>query len=284
MSEKINITKPLVSVNWLHQNSDATNLIVLNGTLAKVTTLKAGQDAENQCIPNARFFDIKKVFSLQKAQFPNTVLEPKDFEARARELGINKDSCIVVYDEHGIYSSPRVWWLFKAMGHDNIAVLDGGLPRWKKAGYAIEAKRERHFEQGNFTEKYNAGLLINSKSVLNALKDTTKQIIDARSSGRFYATSPEPRAEVRSGHIPTSKSLPYSSVLNGSELKSRTDLQKLFENVSDEKKALIFSCGSGITACVLALGATVSGRTNLAVYDGSWTEWGSLQNLPIEKE
>ncbi len=283
MNKRLEIKSPLVSVNWLRQHIDATNLIVLDGTLPKVATKKTIQEQENKCIPRARFFDIKKVFSLQGAQFPNTVLEPKDFESRARTLGINKDSCIVVYDEHGIYSSPRVWWLFKTMGFDNVAVLDGGFPAWKEIGYSIEEKQECHFKKGNFTVNYNAGLLINSNSVLNSLNDSTKQILDARSSGRFYATSPEPRAEIRSGHIPNSKNLPYSSLLNGSKLKSTTELQELFKNVSLENNKLIFSCGSGITACVLALGAVAAGFDNLAVYDGSWTEWGSLPYLPIEK-
>lgn len=277
------IKSPLVSVNWLCQNIDATNLIVLNGTLPKVTAKKAIQKLENKCIPNARFFDLKKVFSLQGAQFPNTVLEPIDFESRARALGINKDSCIVVYDEHGIYSAPRVWWLFKTMGFDNVAVLDGGFPTWKEAGYSIEEKQKHPFKKGNFAVNYIAGLLVNSKSVLNSLNDTTKQIVDARSSDRFYATVPEPRAEIRSGHIPNSKNLPHSSLLNSSELKSTAELQELFKEVNSKNNNLIFSCGSGITACVLALGATVAGFDNLAVYDGSWTEWGSLQHLPIEK-
>ena len=283
MEKKVKIKSPLVSVNWLCQNIDATNLIVLNGTLPKVTAKEAIQKIENKCIPKARFFDLKKVFSLQGAQFPNTVLEPIDFESKARALGINKDSCIVVYDEHGIYSAPRVWWLFKTMGFDNVAVLDGGFPTWKEAGYSIEEKQEHPSKNGNFTVNYIVGLMLNSNSVLNSLNDTTKQIVDARSSGRFYATVPEPRAEIRSGHIPNSKSLPHSSLLNDSELKSTAELQELFKEVNLENNTLIFSCGSGITACVLALGATVAGFDNLAVYDGSWTEWGSLQHLPIEK-
>jgi len=281
--EKVKIKSPLVSVNWLCQNIDATNLIVLNGTLPKVSAQKTIQKVENHGIPKARFFDIKNVFSLQGAQFPNTVLDPKDFESNARALGINNDSCIVVYDEHGIYSAPRVWWLFKTMGFDNIAVLNGGFPAWKKAGFSVEEKYGNPFKKGNFEVNYLPGLLVSSNSVLNSLNDATKQILDARSSGRFDTTEPEPRAEVRSGHIPNSKNLPYSSLLNGSELKSKGVLQELFKNISLEKKELIFSCGSGITACVLALGATIAEYENLAVYDGSWTEWGSLPHLPVEK-
>jgi thiosulfate/3-mercaptopyruvate sulfurtransferase len=282
MSKILKIDKPLVSVNWLFQNIEATNLIVLNGTLDKVTAKETVHKPDSQCIPNARFFDIKKVFSIQGAEFPNTRLEPEDFQLKARELGINNDSCIVVYDEHGIYSSARVWWLFKTMGFNNVAVLNGGFPAWKEASCTIEEKQENHFKKGDFKASYDATLLIDSDAVLNSLNDSTKQILDARSLGRFRSTAPEPRAEIRSGHIPNSKSLPYSSVLNGPELKSTKELQELFREVNQEQKGMIFSCGSGITACVLALGATIVGYDELAIYDGSWTEWGTLPHLPTE--
>jgi len=283
MSNSLKINKPLVSVNWLHQNIEATNLVVLNGTLSKVAVKKTIQKSETECIPKARFFDIKKVFSIQGAKFPNTALGPEDFESKARALGINNDSCIVVYDEYGIYSAPRVWWLFKTMGFDNVAVLDGGFPAWKNKEFQVEEKQESNFVKGDFTVNYNAELLIDSNIVLNSLNDSTKQILDARSLGRFNSTEPEPRREIRSGHIPSSKSLPYSSLLNGPELKSKAELQQLFKEVNTEPKELVFSCGSGITACVLALGASVAEYEKLAVYDGSWTEWGSLEHLPIEE-
>lgn len=282
MDTLLQIEKPLVSVNWLYQHKDATNLIVLDGTIPKVTQQEENNFEENQ-IPTARFFDIKKIFSIQGAAFPNTALESDDFESEARKLGINKDSCIVVYDIHGIYSSPRVWWLFKAMGFHNIAVLDGGLPAWKKAKYPIEKKQTHNFGFGDFEANYQLGKIINSDIVLESISNTSKQILDARSSGRFNATEPEPRKEIRSGHIPTSKNLPHSSLLNDSVLKSKEELEHLFQKVNPDNKELIFSCGSGITACVLALGATIADYKDVSVYDGSWTEWGSLPHLPIEK-
>ena len=283
MCKSLQINKPLVSVNWLYQHLDATNLVVLNGTLPKVA-LKENQSilVDNQ-IPNTRFFDIKKEFSIQGAQFPNTALKPVDFQEKARKLGINKDSCIVVYDEYGIYSSARVWWLFKTMGFDNVAVLDGGFPLWKTHEFPVEKKQTHFYSKGNFTANYNQELLINAANVLAAVSDSKKQILDARSSDRFFSLVSEPRAELRSGHIPNSKNLPYTSLLNGTILKSTEDIEKLFTALKVEKKQLIFSCGSGVTACVLALGATLLGCNNVAVYDGSWTEWGSLQYLPIEK-
>lgn len=283
MDTLLQIKKPLVSVNWLYQHKDATNLIVLDGTISKVTQQKDKINIEETQIPTARFFDIKKIFSIQDAAFPNTTLESEDFESEARKLGINKDSCIVIYDTYGIYSSARVWWLFKTMGFYNVAVLDGGLPAWKKANYPIEKKQTHSFEFGDFEAKYQSEKIINSDVVLKSITNTSKQITDARSSGRFNATEPEPRKEIRSGHIPTSNSLPYSALLNNSELKSKEELEHLFQKVNPEKKEFIFSCGSGITACVLALGATIADYTDISVYDGSWTEWGSLPHLPIEK-
>jgi thiosulfate/3-mercaptopyruvate sulfurtransferase len=283
VSNLLQIDKPLVSVNWLCENLNATNLVVLNGTLPKVTASNSTEIIEEFQIPNTRFFDLKKVFSVQGADFPNTVLPENDFENEAQKLGINKDSCIVVYDEYGIYSAPRVWWLFKSFGFENIAVLNGGFPEWKKEGFLVEQKSISHFSKGNFKSNYKSGLLVDSNLVLDSIEDSSIQILDARSAGRFNATAPEPRPEVRSGHMPNSKSLPYSSIISDGKMKSNKELKSLFNDVNSENRNMIFSCGSGITACVLALGATIAGYENLAVYDGSWTEWGSLSHLPIEK-
>ncbi len=283
MANLLQIEKPLVSVNWLHQHIDATNLVVLDGTIPKVSQQKTDAKFEEFQIPNARFFDIKKAFSIQGAAFPNTALHPKDLEKEARKLGINKNSCVVVYDTHGVYSSPRVWWLFRTMGFTNIAVLDGGFPAWKKANYPIEKKQIQDVELGNFKVSFEPEKLINLEIVLESVKNRSKQVVDARSKGRFNATEPEPRKEIRSGHIPTSTNLPFSSLLNNIELKSKEDLEQLFKEVNPDSKEMIFSCGSGITACVLALGASIAGYKEMAVYDGSWTEWGSLTHLPIEK-
>ncbi len=282
MRTSLKIKEPLVSVDWLCRHKDATNLVVLNGTMSKVSSKKERSFIETTQIPNARFFDLQKVFSMQEVPYPNTSLEPKVFQTRVRDLGIRNDSCIVVYDEHGIYSSPRVWWLFKTMGFDNIAVLNGGFPAWKLGKGLVEKKVEHFVEKGDFTVRYNMELLLNADQVFIALSDTSKQIIDARSSARFFATEPEPRQGIRRGHIPGSKSLPYTEVLVQGEFKSITALQELFSEVDAVDKALIFSCGSGVTACILALGASLAGYERVAVYDGSWSEWGSIPELPIK--
>ncbi|MDY7393814.1 sulfurtransferase [Aureibaculum sp. 2210JD6-5] len=283
MNIQLQITKPLVSVEWLYKNRLAPNLVILDATIPKVGQ-KETELSRNDGIENVRFFDIKNVFSNNKAPFPNTLVSPKIFEIEARKLGINKNSAIVVYDQHGIYSSPRAWWLFKTMGHKNIAVLDGGLPAWKNAGYPCEKIKAYKGELGNFKSNYQPSYIYDYRKVLDAISDNNKLILDARSDDRFKGLRPEPRAGLRSGHIPNSKNLPYNKLLNDEKMLPKKDLTRKFDSlITGRKPQIIFSCGSGITACILALGAEVAGYKNLAVYDGSWTEWGSLHELPIEK-
>lgn len=284
MRGAVNIPSVLVSSNWLNTHLKATNLVVLDATLPKVTAEK--KEEKNQLkgfIPGARFFDIKNVFSDTEALFPNTRLSHKEFEKQAQLLGINNDSCIIVYDDHGIYSSPRAWWSFKAMGFDNVAVLDGGLPSWLANGFPISSTHDSVEVLGDFRSKDRSTMFSDTEDVLRALNADNTVILDARSAARFEGLAVEPRTGVRSGHIPNSKSLPYSEVLNGVYLRSSEALQKLYEDRNVMGKKMIFSCGTGITACVLALGAEIAGYKETSVYDGSWTEWGSLHELPIEK-
>ncbi len=279
----LKIEKSLVSVDWLQSNLNDENLIILDCTIPKVTAIKSDANfVEKLQIKGARFFDIKNTFSDKKAPLPNTVLSSREFEEKAIELGINNNSCIVVYDDLGIYSSPRVWWLFHLMGFKNIAVLEGGFPKWKSMNYPIEKPTKKEFLQGDFKVDYQAEKIKFTKDVLSAIDTNEFVIADARSEGRFLGTIAEPRKEVRSGHIPNSKSLPFSNLLHENEYKSEEELKAIFKNINPEKKNLIFSCGSGITACVLALGAEIAGYKNYAVYDGSWTEWGSSSELLIE--
>ncbi len=253
---------------------------MIDATMTKVSGCDDIVDSRQLVIKNARFLDIKNEFSDTAAPFPNTLLSPKKFEEKAQELGINNDNCVVVYDNYGYYSCARVWWMLKTMGFDNCAVLDGGLPSWLEVDYPAQKLHSRKHKKGNFKENYLEGMLINYKNVLNSFEDKDKLIFDARSESRFLGAEPEPREGLRSGHIPNSKSLPYTSLLEGAKLKSVKELQVLFSGY--QTKELIFTCGSGVTACILALGAEIAGVKNKSVYDGSWTEWGSLQELPIE--
>lgn len=268
---EIALDENLVSVEWLHKNMEANNLVVLDGTIAKPF------DSLSLQIPNARFFDIKKKFSDTSNLFPSAFPTKEQFQEEARNLGINNNSFIVVYDDKGIYSSARVWWLFKAFGFNNIAVLDGGFPEWQKTGFKTENMILYNDEKGNFEADLQPEYMKFFEDVKEASETETHKIIDARSSGRFNCNVPEPREGLRSGTIPNSINLPYTDLLENGLLKSTEVLQEIFANkIKNQEELIIFSCGSGITACVLALGAEIAGYNNLTVYDGSWTEWGTL--------
>jgi thiosulfate/3-mercaptopyruvate sulfurtransferase len=267
ISSKLN---PVVSVKWLHENINAENLIILDGTINKTFDVSQNQ------IPNARLFDIKKKFSNTADPFPSAFPSAEQFQKEARNLGINNDSTIVVYDDKGIYSSARVWWLFKAFGYNNVAVLNGGFPSWLKAGYRTEPMKTYQGKKGNFTVYYQPEFMTFFNRIKEASMNKTHTIIDARSTGRFNCEIAEPREGLRMGTIPSSVNLPFTDLLDDGVLKPKVELEKLFYMLADKSDAVIFSCGSGITACVLALGATISGYKNISVYDGSWTEWGSL--------
>jgi len=267
----ISISEPIVSIDWLKNNLNATNLVVLDGTINKEF------DALTNQIPNTRLFEIKKKFSNLSDPFPSAFPSKAQFQKEARVLGINNDSAIVVYDDKGIYSSARVWWLFKAFGYNNVAVLNGGFPVWLKAEYTTELMKPYKGEVGNFIANHQPEYMKFFKDVEVASKQKTHTIVDARSKGRFNCETPEPREGLRAGTIPNSVNLPFTDLLDDGILKSKPELETIFKDIlHSDNENIIFSCGSGITACVLALGAELCGYKNMSVYDGSWTEWGSL--------
>lgn len=268
------ILEPIVSVAWLHSNLHAENLIVLDASIKKVTSVDTAQTEVR--IPNTRFFDLKEAFSDTSALFPTSFPSEDQFTKSAQALGINKDSAIIVYDDKGIYSSARAWWLFKAMGHDNVAVLNGGLPEWISKGFPTENKKESSYAMGNFEAHYKPVLMRYFDDVKQASANKSHFIIDARSESRFKSLEPEPRVGLRRGTIPNSVNLPFEDLLEGYVLKDKQVIEAKFKNLAKKADPIIFSCGSGITACVLALGAQIAGFKNISVYDGSWTEWGSL--------
>ena len=270
MSTISNYRAPLVSVEWLKSHINSDELVVLDATINKVI------DTSSERIPNARFFDIKKNFSDVNARFPSTIPDVNQFQIEARKLGVNNDSVIVVYDDKGIYSSARAWWLFKTFGFDNVAVIDGGLPEWKNNGFNIVSYSSEVYPQGNFEATSPKSLITDFNGIGEFSRDANALILDARSEARFNCLVDEPREGLRRGTIPNSKNLPYTTLFNGHKLKSKTELSKIFNNLVEEERILVFSCGSGITACILALAATLCDFKNLVVYDGSWTEYGTL--------
>ena len=205
------------------------------------------------------------------------------FTREAQKLGINKTSKIIIYDNLGIYSSPRAWWMFRAMGHKSVAVLDGGLPEWKTHGLAVEAKQITSMPAGNFEAQLQLNCFKNAGYVLDRINSSETLLVDARSNGRFRGVEPEPREGLRGGHIPNSVNMPFGDVLEGPKMLPAERLKSMFDELGTQDQELVFSCGSGLTACIPLLAAEIAGREKLSVYDGSWSEWGKSQEWPIEQ-
>ena len=263
----------IISAEWLNEKLNTENLVILDCTL-KNQLLKQPLEIQNIQIKNARFFDLKFKFSDLTNEFPTAYPSKTQFEEEAKNLGINKNSTIVVYDTNGIYSSPRVWWLFKSMGHQNVYVLNGGLPEWIKQGFPTEIKVKKHYPKGNFLAKLDTAIVRKFDDVFNNLSNQKELVIDVRSEDRFSGLVKEPREGLRSGQIDNSINIPYTKVLNNGKFETEENLRQLFKPLEHEHKPIIFSCGSGITACVMYLATEGLIKNKKAVYDGSWTEWG----------
>ena len=275
--------KTLVSTQWLAQHLEDPDLRILDASWYLPTSDRNGRaEFEAEHIPNARFFDIDDI-SDQRSDLPHMVPPIEKFMSRVRALGVGDGHQVVVYDGAGLFSAARVWWLFKLMGQNNIAVLDGGLPKWKADGYATEDTtpiiRDRHM-----TVRAQKHLVKDVTQVSHASKLRDHNIIDARAADRFRGEAPEPRPGMRAGHIPSALNVPFSTVLNADKtLKDSAALREIFDDAGmDWNKPVITTCGSGVTAAVLCLALERIGKTDYALYDGSWTEWGQFPTLPIE--
>ncbi|ADV47679.1 3-mercaptopyruvate sulfurtransferase [Cellulophaga algicola DSM 14237] len=267
------IQTSIVSSKWLQAHLNDSNLIILDASAANPMSGALSENISTRIV-GARYFDLKTNFSETENPYPNKIPSPEQFQEECQNLGINQNSLLVVYDAMGIYWSPRVWWLFKAMGHVNIAVLDGGLPEWIHHNLPLEENKKETYVRGNFTASFNSEMVVDFNSVLENTISEVAILIDARSQGRFNGTAAEPRKDLRSGSIPNSINIPYTTVLDNHKFKDKTELLQLFENVKNDVRPLVFSCGSGVTACILLLASELVGIKNKkSVYDGSWTEW-----------
>jgi thiosulfate/3-mercaptopyruvate sulfurtransferase len=276
--------KWLVETDWLASHLDTPGLVVLDGSM-HLPTAKRDARAEYlaQHIPGALFFDIDDIADAT-SDLPHMLPSPDKFASRMKKMGIGDGMHVVAYDSEGLYSAARVWWMFRAMGHEEVRVLDGGLKKWKAEGRALEDGQPRRRSERHFTAMLNADLVRDAADVKALLESKAAQIVDARAAARFEGSVPEPRAGLRSGHIPGSRNVPFTSLLNpDGTLKPAAELRVIFAQAGvDAGKPVVASCGSGVTAGVISLALAVLGRPDAAVYDGSWTEWGGNPGLPIE--
>lgn len=234
-------------------------------------------------IPGAAFFDVEAI-SDHSTELPHMLPGAIHFGDAVGALGIGDGDTIVVYDSLGLYSAPRVWWTFRIFGAKNVFILDGGLPKWKAEGRLLETGDTKRAPK-KFTAEMNVGAVAMLADVRMAITDNSVQIVDARPAERFAGLAPEPRLGLRSGHMPGSFNVPYSSVLDGGRLASREQIEAAFKSGGvDLDKPIFTSCGSGVTAAILTLALESIGTTPKGLYDGSWSEWGSRPDLPVERD
>lgn len=273
----------LVETDWLAEHLGTPDVVVLDASWhLPAAERDPKQEFLDRHIPGALFFDIDEIADTDDP-LPHMLPSPEKFSARVRKMGIGDGKRVVVYDSLGLFTAARVWWMFRIMGHDDVAILNGGLPKWIAEDRPIEDGPPRGTQERHFTARLKTMMVRDAGDVSVASDNQTAQIVDARSPARFQGKEPEPRPELRSGHIPGSLNVHYASLLApDGTVKDNQALREAFENAGvDYSKPVITSCGSGVSAAILALGLEMTGHRKVAIYDGSWTDWGADENRPV---
>lgn len=274
---------PFKTADWLEQNLSNPDIRIVDASwyLPNIDA-NAFEDYRREHIPGAVFFPIDEIAD-KTSDLPHMVAKPDVFASEVGKLGISEKNTIVVYDNKGLFSAARVWWNFRVMGAKNVFVLLGGLPAWKACSFATTSGEE-HYPEQKFIPHFSPELVASWQDVLKALDNPEIQVVDVRPAERFAGTQPEPRAGIRSGHMPNALNMPFMELTAEGVMQAPERIEAILSahNV-DPNKPVIASCGSGVTAPILSLALAAAGHDNLKVYDGSWTEWGGRKDLPVVK-
>lgn len=273
------MTHQTVSTQWLNDHLHSPEISVLDCSWHMPATGRSAYgEYLQEHIPGTQFFDIELI-SDAESPLPHMLPSAEKFMSHVDKMGVSNDRKVICYDSAGLFSAARVWWMFKVFGHDDVAVLDGGLPKWKSENRPLEKGPPAVPSLRNFTARFKAAMVSDKQATGRAA-----QVADARSPGRFRGEEVEPRKGVRPGHIPGARNVHYATLLNADgTLKPPAELEKIFKAADiDTNQPIVTSCGSGVTAAILSLALTELGTNNHSLYDGSWTEWGSAADTAVE--
>jgi thiosulfate/3-mercaptopyruvate sulfurtransferase len=277
------MTQHLVSTAWLADHLESPDIAIVD---ASWHLAAAGRDAKAEFlkarIPGAQFFDIDDI-SDTSSPLPHMLPAPEKFASRMRKLGIGDGKKVIAYDAAGLFSAARAWWMFRVFGHDDVAVLDGGLPKWIAENRVLAEGPPSRPQERHFTARYQSMMVRDMSDIAMAIRTGAAQIADARSPGRFRGEEPEPRPGVRAGHMPGARNVHYAALLKpDGTMKPADEIARVFAAAGiDLALPVITSCGSGVTAAILSLALTRLGTRDHTLYDGSWSEWGAAPDTPV---